>query len=548
MYLLLNSWGIRWGLPLKARKNLLPNLNDINFLLKEENSLTDKSNSLVRHISSDENLARITRRFLLYTNHPDEMLTIMAIARMNPSEMDFNPKFFQYGGAFIYPAAAVFKIGSILGYVNLSKGLEHFLNHPEEISKFYILGRCLVIISCLFSVIAVYRISSFLDNKRTGLLSALILTILPTTIIWSLTFKPHMYGILFSLISLYFALKILESKQLRNYIGAGVFAGLAASTVINYGFIIFSSLLAILLHSLRHENRIYIKGLVFLVCGFLVSFSIVNYYYFFSAQEALNEFRILSSMWHFNPVPSAWLNYLIAIKRIIGLPMFLLMIGGLSFSLFQSIFCKNKTQILLLTTACLYFLLISSLAGSDITDLGVLRFGLLFISVMSVIMAQFITYLLDKIKLKNLRILFIVCIVSVFFWTFAKTIVYDVNFFYDSTPTRSTRILAGKWINEHIPTGSSICLWHSPAPFNSPPFKFDNYKIVVGSSKNADYVVSSFEPEWNNNREDYILLKSFEPVTSVWGFKIINPFYFANHRVSIFIRKDLYPEAIIKRS
>lgn len=539
--LFLNGFGIKWGLPSKQRSMLLPDFTDVGISTEDSTILNDEDSSIVGRVPPDETFARITRRFFLYTHHPDEMLTIMAISRMDPSKLDFNPKFFQYGGVFLYPVAATFKVGSVFGYVKLSKGLDYFLKHPEEISKFYILGRYLVIISCFFSLMTISSISSLLDNKKTGLLSVLMFAVLPPTIIWSHTFKPHMYGIFFALMSFYFAFRILREKRLSLYILAGVFAGLSAGAIINYGLMLFPLFLAALLYSIQHKEKIYIKGLIFSCIVFLFAFFIPNYYCIFSFKEALSEFRMFSGMWKFAPGFDVWSAYLISLKELVGFPALLLMISGFLYSLFKAIYHRDKTHILLCATTCFYFFSVASFTGSNPADIGRIRLGLILFAIFAIMSAQFIIFSIDSIKRRNFKILFIVCIVGVFLWTSAKSIVYDVNFFYDSTP-RSTRLLAGKWINEHVPAGTSICLWHSPAPFNSPPFKFDDYKIIVDSSENADYVVSSFEPEWKNNQDDYILLKSFEPITSVWGFKVINPFYFANHKVSVFIRKGLYPE------
>jgi len=106
--LALNIWGVKWGLPSKERVELLPDLTTLKTLPEDSNLISDKTKPLVGHVSSSETYPRIVRRFLLYTNHPDEQLTIMAIARMSPHKFDFNPHFFQYGATFLYPIAGLF--------------------------------------------------------------------------------------------------------------------------------------------------------------------------------------------------------------------------------------------------------------------------------------------------------------------------------------------------------------------------------------------------------------------------------------------------------
>jgi hypothetical protein len=79
---------------------------------------------------TDSKRARIVRRFRLFTDQPDEMITMMALAAMKPTEGDFDPKLYQYGGLWIYPAAALIKLTASLG------SQAHYLEEPGQFAWF----------------------------------------------------------------------------------------------------------------------------------------------------------------------------------------------------------------------------------------------------------------------------------------------------------------------------------------------------------------------------------------------------------------------------
>ena len=62
---------------------------------------------------TDEQRAEIICRYRLYTYQPDEMDTMMALARMSPGRGDFDPKLYQYGGLWVYPVGALLELASV---------------------------------------------------------------------------------------------------------------------------------------------------------------------------------------------------------------------------------------------------------------------------------------------------------------------------------------------------------------------------------------------------------------------------------------------------
>ena len=102
------------------------------------------SSSAVMLNDTDARRAEIVRRYRLFTYQPDEMITMMSLAKMRPGRMDFDPRLYQYGGLWIYPVGALLKAASIIGLVDLRggpAGLTYYLDHPGAFGRFYIVAR-----------------------------------------------------------------------------------------------------------------------------------------------------------------------------------------------------------------------------------------------------------------------------------------------------------------------------------------------------------------------------------------------------------------------
>src|SRR5206468_8460704 len=81
---------------------------------------------------TDAQRAEIVRRFRLYSCQPDEMITFRSLSRMKPGRGDLDPRFFQYGGLWVYAVGGLLKVASMLGLVTLRPDLAYYLDHPEQ--------------------------------------------------------------------------------------------------------------------------------------------------------------------------------------------------------------------------------------------------------------------------------------------------------------------------------------------------------------------------------------------------------------------------------
>ncbi len=117
--------------------------------------------------STDAQRAQIVRRYRLFTYQPDEMITLMSLAKMHPGSGDLDPRLYQYGGLWIYAVGALLKAASIARLVQLRSGpsgLAFYLDHPEAFGRFYVVARLYSAAWGLVGVWAVFRIVRLLTD------------------------------------------------------------------------------------------------------------------------------------------------------------------------------------------------------------------------------------------------------------------------------------------------------------------------------------------------------------------------------------------------
>jgi len=149
-------------------------------------------------------VAAIYLRYRLYTHQPDEMITMMALAGMRPSDFQLDPKLYQYGGLFIYPVGALIRVCGLLGLIDVRSDIVYYLDHPDEFGKFYVVARAYAAGWGLLGVVVVFAIGQRLKNTHAGLLAALLFTVLPVVVCMAHEGKPHLPGAVLMLSAVWF--------------------------------------------------------------------------------------------------------------------------------------------------------------------------------------------------------------------------------------------------------------------------------------------------------------------------------------------------------
>lgn len=554
--LLLNLYGIEWGLPSQERISLVFPVHRENGalfkLLKGESrkSPTETPFSPTQYGMSghkglefppdrfpqSEPMQALLRSYLLATSQEREYSVVAAVSRMEVRQVNFNPHFFQYGGCFIYTVGLTLKVASLFGWVNLTPDLSYYFTHPEAMAKIYLAGRLVVVLSVMASAFLLYLLGKMMYGRETGLFASLLFVISPGVVASTHIMKPHLFGVCFVLLFLIFTLKIKESGARSSYILAGLFLGLAAGSAV-YLAIFFIHLLTC--HLLRFSGRgirEYFRSLrdssfLLALCSVLLAFLITNPYYLLSWKEVLYERSYDLKLFSFALSSENLSNFAFSFFYTVhGIPLTLLVFVGLFYAL-----ARGREYWFLPLLPIFYFLIASAVIGKGTPPN--FRFALALIP-FSALLAGLAAYRLWSLRKRWIHFI----LIGVMAFTLSHALLYSFNFQQD-TSSGSTFIRSGEWINQNIPRGSSIGLLHLFTPATTPPFDFRRYRITVYTphdlSSGKRYLSQYFI---SDSRIDdflvphYQLIESFRPVIPISTMRFKDHFAGANRPVFVYKR------------
>ncbi len=241
---------IGWGLPSRSADHLLfaggapwpaERLNLAQTLAERRtrstgadtdlNPLADRS-GLVDLTADDARRAEILRRYRLFSRQPDEMITFMALQRMRPAELDFDPHLYQYGGAFIYAVGAALGIAAAAGFATLTGDASYYLDHPEAFARFYLVARLLVALLSATALVAAHRIGRAVAGPGAGWCAAILLSLCPVFISGALEAKPHAPSVAAALWAIAAAIDFSRRGSTGAACRLGLASGLAFALVL----------------------------------------------------------------------------------------------------------------------------------------------------------------------------------------------------------------------------------------------------------------------------------------------------------------------------
>jgi len=487
------------------------------------------------------------RSFLLRSYAPDEQATLKAISNMDPSRFNFNPRFFIYGGLYLYIISIFLKIVSLTGTIKLISDVSYYFLNPGQIGLMFTYGKLVsaVFVSC--SVFYIYLCGEVLFNKRTGLIASFLFAVTPAIVIWSHYLNPHAFTIFWMMLSLFTGFKIYKHENRKAYIYSGFTSGITAGSLLIYGLILFALPLIQFTKNIEKGFKkaiisLFDKNMWFALGAFIFGFIAVNPYWLVSIKQVFREFHMASTYWQFSP---SFANISYYARHVImyglGFPLWFIAILGLLF-VFHNHRKKDVLLIILLLTPLIYF------AFSTTRHM---HYGLFIYPFLVLLGARFLDWFISGKKVKKISGLIV--LFAVFIYTFAYSLSMDV-----AAGRKNTKTSAGEWINSNIPPGSSVGLLDMPSPWRTPPFNFFKYEIVniywdktLLENYEPLYVVVT-EYQWLRGKDygqlkeylkDYIELRRFEEYPRILGMSFrrdgSSPWDWAdiNPEVIVFIRR-----------
>lgn len=211
---------------------------------------------------------------------------------------DLNPHFFNHPGMIIYAPfilnLLVLAVSPFFGY-----SVDYFVTNMAVLLA---IDKIITVIFSTLTVLFVYKIGKLVWDKKTGLLSALVITFSVAHLVNSYYVTVDVPVTFFSVLTFYYFVKLIKEPRNRgNYLKIGASIGLAISTKYN-ALLLLPFYVFVLLFYLGKKSIIFLKNkkvylrkevLVNFILSLLITltvFAIINPFVFLSFDEFYEDF------------------------------------------------------------------------------------------------------------------------------------------------------------------------------------------------------------------------------------------------------------------
>jgi len=180
-----------------------------------------------------------------YIFHPDEPAVIRTALGIR---FDINPKHFDWPHLYFYVNYFIFYSFAFLRDVIANLGYKEAVSllFPlmwNDKLVFYLISRVLTALVGTATIVPVYLAAKKLFNRTTAMFAALTVAVIPLHVVYSHLALPDIPMLFFLCWYIYFASCIFKDPSSKNYVLAGLFLGLSASTKYNGGLAVIYILL-----------------------------------------------------------------------------------------------------------------------------------------------------------------------------------------------------------------------------------------------------------------------------------------------------------------
>jgi hypothetical protein len=457
-------------------------------------------------------------RFKLYSVESDEIINIMSLARIKPQQGQFDPKFYQYGGAYLYPLGIWFYALDRLNVIHVGS-LSELLHDPQRMDRVWICGRIFVLLAFIASALVLLATLRRLAPAGIALMLVALYLFCPASIMYSQVMKPHWYGLLWTNMVLFCLAdsSLRRRLSLRHELVVGLGTGLAVGSALTYA--LFSVLVWIGLFVLVCRRIAQARALILVPATAVITFIAMNPYYIINWPGIMAE-RAATADW-FHPSLDAETLLLFLDNSLftglgIALTILLLVIAG-----GRTVQPRNAAEPLLGLAVLVPLLLIGFLTASMATWHVNLRYASFVLPLGLILFAV--------CQWSGRSVTLAVVVVA----TIAQTIPLKLAYIDENDSSHSTRLRAAAWIDSRIPAGDSICLnSQTPSPYEVPPFRLDRYELNKPGC--AWKVLVERETDSVKPDDSYRLVERFRPRFSPEIFPLV--FGHINPQISIYRR------------
>jgi hypothetical protein len=488
--------------------------NYVNEEIQTKETALTKESIIDSSKKTDENIEKWTVRFKLYSIEADEMYSIMGLSRIKPHELQFDPHYYQYGGAFLYPLGVFYYILIKAGIVHISS-FESLLTDPDAMDSVYFFGRLFVLLAFVLSACILYKTLLLLTTPFTSLLCLGIYLFAPISIMFSQVMKPHWYTLLWVNISLFLLVKLFQNYTWRHRdilllsITLGLAVGSSSIIALYAVFVWFSLVYATLQKYIPWKYIIIIP--IISIATFLLSnpYIILNHSAYILEMEAIDK----------------WINLKLDGEYILFFIKNSLFSGvGITFSavallliISQVIKPQKPVYRFISSSFIIIFLCIAFITA----DISYWHINLRYAPYLLPCLLLFTALVRWRYKTTILSIVFALTVI--------QSVPLIIAYHDENNPTLSTRLTSAAWIHENIPTDTTLTM-DSIAPYNTPPIDYSAYTMIPSG---GDYYVRfDRQMDFVHPPGGHTLVKRFQPRFSPESFPLV--FSHINPQVSIY--------------
>ena len=392
----------------------------------------------IRLLGSNHGLPDINRFFW----ETDEAATVNISMGMGSG--DLNPHSFNKPAALYYITflfyGVFYMLGKIFGFFEST--IQFAIYYLNNTYYFYIIARFIVIIFGILTVYVTYMIGKKAYGNKAGLLAALLLSVTPLHIVYSRSALPDVPSVFFLTLAMYQIVLITLENKTNNYLFAGLFSGLAASTKYHAGFVWFSIPAIIILDLFLKKSvnwRGFLYSFFFLIFGFIVvtPYAILDFPTFIASLKVL----LIAKTGESHYAPNWWLEHIRQFWHMTDLgPVFtLLSFGAIGYAIYK----HTKSDLV-----CLFIILIFyTFFSLPSIQWAPSHYLLPIIPFLCILNARFMASWAHKRRL--LGFFLFILIFPIIYSEFKNGVTISK---YD------TKYYAKKWIEDHFPNATNILM------------------------------------------------------------------------------------------
>lgn len=178
-------------------------------------------------VFTDDNRLRAFRRYLVSGSGPDEREPYIALARMRPGELDFDPHGFLYGGAYLYSLGGWLLLLKSVSLLPLDPRVSRYIEAPDDAGHMYIAGRMLSLFPFLGVLVLLGRFGRNMGHPFAGTAAMLCWALSTLPLNQAVLTKPHIWVAFWATLGVYLLHGYILRQRTRTLVLSSIAMGIA---------------------------------------------------------------------------------------------------------------------------------------------------------------------------------------------------------------------------------------------------------------------------------------------------------------------------------